>query len=135
MHRRKMLQSIALVPLLSLPGEALRAASAPIPARRVRPADAAWPDATAWQRLNDTVGGNLLKVQPLFAPCGAGGDAGACQLLRDQSVNPFFLGDQPGGTQVSGWLDGWINAPSAYALRGRDARDFAAGVNFARERR
>jgi FAD/FMN-containing dehydrogenase len=130
-----MLQSIALAPLLSLPGRALGVAGAPAGGHRVRRGDAAWPDAVAWQQLNDSVGGNLLEVQGLFAPCGAGGDAGACQQLHDQIVNPYFLGDQPGGTQVSGWLDAWVNAPSAYALRARHARDIAAGVNFARARR
>ncbi|MEO7382843.1 MAG: FAD-binding oxidoreductase, partial [Paracoccaceae bacterium] len=41
--------------------------------------------------------------------------------------------DQPGGTQVSGWLDAWTPAPSAYAIKARNAADVAAGVNFARD--
>ena len=49
--------------------------------------------------------------------------------------NPFFLGDQPGGTQVSGWLDAWTPAPSAYAINARSTGDVVAGVNFARDNR
>jgi FAD/FMN-containing dehydrogenase len=137
MHRRKMLQGVALLPLVAMPAVAVCAgeSSASPRRQRLRSGDPGWPDAAAWQQLNDSVDGNLLRVQPLFAPCGAGGDAGACQTVRDQIVNPFFIGDQPGGTQVSGWIDAWKNAPSVYALKARNARDVVAGVNFARERR
>lgn len=46
--------------------------------------------------------------------------------------NPFFLGDQPGGTQVSGWLDAWTPAPSIYAVKAETAAHVAAAVKFAR---
>ena len=46
--------------------------------------------------------------------------------------NPFYIGDQAGGTQVSGWLDAWTPAPSVYAVKARQAADVAAAVNFAR---
>ena len=99
---------------------------------RVRPGDPGWPDAAAWQRLNDAVGGNLVKVEPLFAPCREM-RASACVELWRNIRNPFYLGDQPGGTQVSGWLDAWTPQPSVYAVRARNAADVAAAVNFARE--
>jgi FAD/FMN-containing dehydrogenase len=47
--------------------------------------------------------------------------------------NPIYIGDQPAGTEVSGWLDAWTPAPSAYAVAARNAADVAAAVNFARE--
>ena len=47
--------------------------------------------------------------------------------------NPFYIGDQPGGTQVSGWFDAWAPAPSAYAVKAQSSGDVAAAVNFARE--
>jgi FAD/FMN-containing dehydrogenase len=47
--------------------------------------------------------------------------------------NPFFIGDQPGGTQVSGWLDAWTPAPSAKAVTARSTADVVAAVNFARQ--
>jgi FAD/FMN-containing dehydrogenase len=136
MHRRKVLQSVASLPLLGLPAALCSATTRPAaPARRVRPGDPDWPDAAAWQKLNDTVGGNLIKVVPLFAACAGGGTPVACEQVRDQIVNPFYLGDEPAGTQVSGWLDAWTSAASVYAVRARDAGDVAAAVNFARERR
>jgi FAD/FMN-containing dehydrogenase len=48
------------------------------------------------------------------------------------SATPSWIGDQPEGTQVSGWLDAWTPAPSVYAIKTREAADVAAGVNFAR---
>jgi hypothetical protein len=46
--------------------------------------------------------------------------------------NPFYLGDQPSGTQVSGWLDAWTPAASAYAVKAHTTADIVAAVNFAR---
>ena len=34
----------------------------------------------------------------------------------EEMKNPYFIGEQAGGTQTSGWLGGWISAPSAYAV-------------------
>jgi FAD/FMN-containing dehydrogenase len=47
--------------------------------------------------------------------------------------NPFWIADQPAGTEASGWLDAWTPAPSVYAVAARDAADVAAAVNFARD--
>ena len=76
---------------------ALRAAARP-GFRRVRPGDPQWPNAAAWNKLKAEVGGNLLESSPL---------SGALQNLR----NPLYIGDQPGGTQVSGWVDAWGASP------------------------
>jgi len=101
--------------------------------RRVRPGDPAWPKAEAWRKLNEAVGGNLIPVQPLFAPCAAGEQSAACQSVAANFRNPFYLDDQPGGTQLSGWLDAWTPSPSVYAVKARNTADVAAAVNFARE--
>ncbi len=101
--------------------------------RRLRPGDAAWPSAASWLKLTDAVGGSLIKVQPLMAPCEADAISAACTDLLGNLRNPFFLGDQPAGTQVCGWLNAWTPKPSAYAVRARNARDVSAAVNFARE--
>ncbi|HUH95486.1 MAG TPA: FAD-binding oxidoreductase [Casimicrobiaceae bacterium] len=136
MRRRSLLKlgvAAALQPLLctsSPAGAAAQAAKATV--RRVRPGDAAWPGAAAWQRLNDAVGGNLINVDSLFAPCREM-KRGACIELWRNIRNPFYLGDQPGGTEVSGWLDAWTPQPSAYAVRARNADDVVAAVNFGRD--
>jgi len=101
--------------------------------RRTRPGDAAWPSAASWQKLNEAVGGNLIKVPPLFAPCEADAKGAACRDVVANLRNPFYLGDQPGGTQVCGWWNAWRPAPSAYAVHARNASDVAAAVSFARE--
>jgi FAD/FMN-containing dehydrogenase len=101
-------------------------------ARRVRPAQPGWPGEGEWEKLRTSVGGNLIKVEPLFAPCAPDPGSAGCAQLRKNLRNPFFLGDQPGGTQVSGWYRAWTPAPSTYAVKARSAADVAAAVNFAR---
>jgi FAD/FMN-containing dehydrogenase len=49
--------------------------------------------------------------------------------------NPFWLADQPAGTETSGWFDAWVPAPSVYAVAARNTAHVAAAVNFAREHR
>lgn len=132
MHRRQLLKCALSLPLLQLP-HALALPSASL--TRLRPADAAWPSAAEWQALNSAVGGTLSPLQPLFAPCASDAQSAACRAVLDNLRNPFYLGDQAAGTQVSGWLDAWTSAASAYAVRARSSADVAAAVNFAREHR
>ena len=138
MKRREFLSSLAAAAAGTLPP--LNAAAASIAPgkvvyRRVRPTDAAWPDAARWSRLNDAVGGNLIKVQALFQGCTSDPGGVACTEAHKNIGNPYWLGDQPGGTENSGWLDAWSPAPSAYAIKARHAGDVATGVSFARENR
>ena len=128
MQRRSLLQGAAALPLLTTLPAALWASG---PRQRVRPGDPQWPSAAKWRELKRAVGGNLLEVHPLFAACAAAA-APACAEVLKNIRNPFYIGDQVGGTQVSGWLDAWTPAASVYALRARHAVDVAAGVNFAR---
>jgi FAD/FMN-containing dehydrogenase len=99
----------------------------------VRPSDASWPSTASWAKLKEDVGGNLIEVHSLFGSCATEPNGTACLDALKNSGNPFWIGDQPAGTQVSGWLDAWTPAPSAYAIKARDAASVAAGVNFARE--
>jgi FAD/FMN-containing dehydrogenase len=101
-------------------------------AGRVRPGEPGWPGEAAWARLRHSVGGNLIRVEPMFAPCARNPRGTGCADVRKNLRNPFFLGDQPGGTQVSGWYGAWTPEPSAYAVKARTAADVAAAVNFAR---
>ncbi|HSS71718.1 MAG TPA: FAD-binding oxidoreductase [Casimicrobiaceae bacterium] len=134
MRRRRFLRNAAAVPLLSLLPRSLlaRSAAGGLTLRRVRPSDPAWPNQASWQELNGSVGGNLIKVQSLFAACEAQPQGAACLDAAKNIRNPFYIGDQPAGTEVSGWLDAWIPEPSAYAIAARNTADVVAGVNFAR---
>src|SRR5471030_2030647 len=129
MKRRCLLKSVAALPLMSL--TPLRAATAP--RRRVRPGDAAWPSASAWQQLQQRVDGRLLKLDAPFAACAAGAAAPACTAALDALKNTYAIGDQPALTQTSGWQDAWASQPSAYAVAARGTADVVAAVNFARE--
>ncbi len=131
MQRRKLLKTAVALPLLAAVSR-FAAARVMSPFQRLRPSDPYWPSAAEWQSLKSAVGGNLLEVQPLFAACADTEENAACADVLQNIRNPFYIGDQPGGTQVSGWFEAWTPAPSAYAVRARQASDVAAAVNFAR---
>ena len=134
MRRRDILKHAAAMSSLSLIS-AVQVASATPTFRRIRPGDPNWPNAASWQRLNQAVGGKLIKGQSLLTSCAPDGSDSACADLEANLKNPFFLGDQPSGTQVSGWLNAWTPAPSAYVIHAHSSADVVAGVNFAREHR
>ncbi len=97
-----------------------------VPLARVRPGDAGWPVADEWAALGREVGDRLAAVTlPDLAP------AEATTLLK----NPYYIRDQAGLTQSSGYLDGWRSTPSAYVVRARDAADVAAAIRFAARHR
>jgi hypothetical protein len=100
---------------------------------RVRPSDPAWPSAASWATLKQNVGGNLIEVHPLFGACDSAPNGTDCLDALKNIGNPFYIGDQPGGTQVCGWFDAWTPTPSAYAVKARNTADVAAAVNFARD--
>jgi FAD/FMN-containing dehydrogenase len=131
MRRRSLLKgaAAAAVTLSSAPGLGLAAGR---PGRRVRPGDPGWPDDTQWSRLKDEVGGRLIKPTPLTAACTADTKSSACADEIRKLANPYYLGDQPGGTQVSGWLDAWTPKVSVFAVEARSSADVAAAVRFAR---
>jgi FAD/FMN-containing dehydrogenase len=130
MRRRTLLATMA--------GAALYAATphataGPGPASRVRPGDPGWPDDAAWDSLKQAVGRRLVKVESPLAACVGATDSTACDDVLKLMRNPFFLGDQPGATESTGWVDAWMFAPSVYAVAVRSAEDVAAAVNFARD--
>ena len=139
MERRSLLKGVAgvVAPLLrpSLPALAAGPLGNGALLERCRPGDAAWPSEASWDRLAQQVGGHLVEVPPPLAACRVAPDGPTCQELGGRLRNPYFLGDEIGLTQTSGWLDAWTSAPSAYAVAARHAGDVAAAVNFARENR
>lgn len=99
----------------------------------MRPSDPSWPNLAEWEGLNQAVGGRLIKVEPPLTACADDPDTSACQELLRNLRNPFFIRDQPWGTQSSGWVDAWMASPSVYAVAAKTAGDVAAAVGFARE--
>ncbi len=133
MDRRRFLESAAAAALLSSVCPAFAKSTSRF--RRVRPSNPAWPSVTDWAKLKQDVGDRLIKVEPLLAACADGTNGTACQDLLKQLKNPYFVGDQPAGTQTAGWVDAWMSAPSAYAVAAKTTADVVAAVNFAREHR
>ena len=101
--------------------------------RRVRPGDPDWPSQAEWNGLKEAVGGRLINVESPLAACADNPNTSACEELLRNLRNPFFVGDQPWGTQSSGWADAWVSSPSVYAVAAEGAGDIAAAVDFARQ--
>lgn len=122
--------------LLSGAGLALSGAGPALAAprfHRVRPGKWGWPNGKAWDGLNRSVGGRLIKIASPFDAARTD-PAAATELFRNLK-NPYFIGDNPALTQTLGWTDAWTSSPSAYAVAAESAADVAAAVNFARDHR
>jgi hypothetical protein len=139
MNRRIFFKYVGSIPVLSVVWSYLTTvvragAAAAVPSvRRVRPSDPSWPTAASWEKLKQQVGGHLIPVSSPLAPCLDAPDSAACAARVEEMKNPYFIGQQAGGTQTSGWLGGWTSAPSAYAVTVRQTEDVVAAVNFARD--
>lgn len=136
MTRKSFLKRLSTLPILSalwryFPASAQAATPAPT-SSRIRPSDKNWPDTAAWENLNQTVGGRLIKVESPLAGYATATDGAARQKILKDLQNPFYIGDQPGATQTTGWVDAWTSSPSVYAIAAQTTADVVAGVNFAR---
>ncbi len=147
MNRRKFLKHAATVPALpalspllarlSPAGKpkATPAAGGTTPFRRVRLSDPDWPSSAKWDALKKQVGGRLVPAADPFAPCNPTPSSAACEARMAELKNPYWLDEQPGATEISGWLDAWTSAPSVYAVAAKNAGDVAAAIDFARAHR
>jgi hypothetical protein len=139
MRRRQLLRlaALALIPegLLDPRFAPIRAGT--VTARRVssrvRPGESGWPSAAHWDGLNRDVGGRLLQPASPFAYCAVEPAGAPCNEALKHIQNPYYIGDEVGLTQTSGWLDAWTSQTSVYAVAARSTADVVAAVNFARE--
>ena len=138
MNRRRFLKSTAAIPLLPIAvswalTNSAKGAARRAPVRRVRPGDPSWPSEADWNKLRQTVEGRLIGVESPLAACQKEPNGASCQEVLRRLTNPYYIGDQPGLTQTSGWVDAWTSNPSVYAVAATKTEDVVAAVNFARE--
>ena len=135
MNRRTLLaRTAAALGVLPVLRRSLRVAFAEnAPARRVRPSDPAWPSHASWAKLNEAVGGRLIKVNSPLNACRETPDTAGCGDLFTKLQNPYYIGDNVALTQSAGWLDAWESQPSVYAVAAEKTDDVVAAVNFARD--
>lgn len=89
--------------------------------QRVRPSDSLWPKAQQWETLRAQLNGGLKKGSAPLAPCAKqSSDSSRIDLIKNLR-NPYFLGDQPGATQIWGWPNAWTSTPSAYVVLAKTA--------------
>jgi FAD/FMN-containing dehydrogenase len=130
MNRRHLLQAAAFIPAAWI--APAWAQSAPLAASRVRPGDPSWPSEAHWAELDRAVDGQLVKLTSPLAACRQAPEGEPCGALFKELKNPYYIGDDPGLTQTTGWIDAWSLQPSAYSVAARNSADVAAAVNFAR---
>jgi FAD/FMN-containing dehydrogenase len=132
MRRRKLLkQAASLVLFAAAPITKSLAGIAKL--ARLHPADPLWPGPAKWEQLKRAVGGNLVRPKTIWAACEAAPGSAECTAAIRYARNPYYLGDNPGGTQVSGWLNAWTPRASAYAVAAHSTADVVEAVNFARQ--
>ncbi len=86
-----------------------------------------------WSDLQERVGERLLRVRSPLEPCALDSDVPACVAALHSCRNPYFLEDEPGGFQTTGWLGAYVAEHSPYAVATESAEDVAAAVTFARD--
>jgi FAD/FMN-containing dehydrogenase len=109
-----------------------KASTAP-PSGHCRPDLPCWPTAQEWESLRSSLSGSLVEARSPLLACTVDPRSADCKAALERAKNPFYLQDQPGGTQSIGWLDAWTAQSSAYAVAARTTSDVVAGVRFARE--
>jgi hypothetical protein len=122
-------RSFVLV-LLCVGGSAL--ANAAPSSRFCRPDQPCWPTAADWERLRSALVGRLEQAPSPLEPCRNEPTGSACAAALTNLSNPFYIEDQPGGTESTGWLGAWSAAVSPYAVAAETSADVVAAVNFAR---
>ena len=136
MRRRELLAALATQPLVVPLLDRLAAVAAIPPGRgssRVRPGDPDWPSPAEWDGLRQRVGGRLIAVESPLQPCREAPIGEACRTLFRELKNPYYIGDEVGLTQTTGWVDAWTLEQSVFAVAAESAADVAAAVDFARE--
>jgi len=103
--------------------------------RRARPTDRGWPSPAQWDALSKRLSGKVFQPDALLARCATDPSGASCRGVLGNLRNPYFIADQPAGTQVSGWFNAWTPAHSAYVVAANNAADAAAAVDFARTHR
>src|SRR3990167_5318491 len=95
--------------------------------------DPCWPKAEEWAALHKQVGGRLIEVKSFLEPCKKDPQSKACQLALQYAENPYFIEEDPSGTQFTGYFKAWNSEPSTYAIAAENVDDIVAGVNFAQK--
>ena len=104
MNRRSLLKGAVALPALAVFDIPRAALGIGDPLRRVRPGDPRWPSQADWDALERSLSGKLMKPSALLADCASDASSAPCKVTLANLHNPFFIGDQPSGTQVSGWF-------------------------------
>ena len=135
MRRRELLAALAAQPLVAPLLDRLAAVAA-IPrgrgSSRVRPADPDWPSPAEWDGLRQRVRRPADRCA-IAAPAMPGGTHWRflSHPVPRELKNPYYIGDEVGLTQTTGWVDAWTLEQSAFAVAAESAADVAAAVDFA----
>ena len=129
MNRRRFVLGSAAIPFLAA---ARLPMAAPAVVSRVRPGQPGWPSDALWDALRRRVGGRLVKINSPLNLCRDSADGAACSAVFRELKNPYYIADQVGLTQTTGWAGAWTFQPSVYAVAAETTADVVAAVDFAR---
>jgi FAD/FMN-containing dehydrogenase len=118
---------------------------------RCRPSDSCWPKDADWDRLNQTVHGNLLALKPIASVChDPNYNLLKCQTVHASSNDSIYRSNQPGALQWENW-EAWATQNqscyvetmeqvpcqqgriSLYSVQATTAADIQAAVGFAKD--
>ena len=100
---------------------------------RPLPKQPGWPAPSDWDDLRKQLQGRLISVESPLKVCAGGPGSSACAAALERMKNPFYLEEQPGATQTTGWQDAWTGRMSPFAVAAESANDIVAAVDFARK--
>jgi len=130
LSRRGFMAALGRLAALSGAGLAFLGAGS---SRRPLPRDLGWPTRSEWDALRKRVQGRLIAVESPLKECGVAPSSSACAPSLERMKNPFFLEQQPGATQITGWQDAWTAEVSPFAVAAESPDDVVAAVDFARK--
>lgn len=88
-----------------------------------------WPSESEWQGLQKRIQGKVIGVSSpklIYQPH---------KWSKNKNLSPFFLEQQPGATQSSGWLNAWKSAISPHAVAVENTNDVVQTILFAKKHR
>ena len=88
-----------------------------------------------WTELKKRVNGRLIQPANPIQPCIDHQSGESCAVILQNLNNPYFIEDESGATQSTGWFGAWNSTPSVYAVAAENTHDVAAAVEFARKHR
>ena len=92
--------NLLVIGILFLSRTAIASSFGEVNLNKCLPTQDCWPSEEEWEALNTELGGNLLRVRPLQAPCFDDPESTECQDTITRRTDARYRDDQPGAMMV-----------------------------------